>query len=130
MSLRAIQDTLERQGIQFIHSDDEGPAVRLRPSIWRLSPVDPDSLNWKASIYCGQLIIRAPSERRARQIASLALVIAVRRIPGQQTISNPWNRLVGEATCERLLDSGYEDEGPDAILSPEQYDDEWREWKR
>ncbi len=121
-----MQDTFERKGIQFLPLDDEGPAVRLRPSVWRLNPIDPDSLNWKASIYCGELIIRAPSERRARQIAGLALGIAVRRIPGQRTISNPWNRLVGEATCERLVDSKYKDEGQDAILFPEEYDVEWK----
>lgn len=121
-----MQDSLERQGIQFVPSDGEGPAVRLRPSVWRLNPIDPDSLNWKASIYCGELIIRAPSERRARQIAGLALSIAVRRIPGQRVISNPWNRLVGEATCERLVGSKHEDKGQDAILFPEKYDGEWK----
>lgn len=120
-----MQDTLERQRIEFIPSDDKGHAVRLRPSVWRLSPIDSNSLNWKASIYCGKLLIRAPSERRARQIATLALGIAVRRISRQQTISNPWNRLVGEAICERLVNSKYKDEGPDAILFPEEYDGEW-----
>ena len=58
-----MQDTLENQRIEFIPSDAEGPGVRLRPSVWRLNPIDPDSLNWKASTYCEELIIRAPSER-------------------------------------------------------------------
>lgn len=121
-----MQGTLERQGIDIIPSKNDGPAVRLRPSIWRLSPIDPDSLNWKASIYCGELIIRAPSERSARQIASMALGIAVSRTLGQQTILNPWNRIVGEATCERFENSEHEDIGPDAILFPEEYDFEWK----
>lgn len=126
-SLKAMQDTLERHGIDFISSNDEGPAVRLRSSIWRLSPIDPNSINWKASIYCGDLIIRAPSERRARQIAYLALGIATSRTLGQKIISNPWNRLVGEATCDRLDDSNYKTDGPEAILFPEEYDAEWKE---
>ena len=117
-----MQETFERHGIQFTESKTEGIGVKLRSSIWQLSPVDPSSLNWKASIYCGDLIIRAASERRAREIAGLALAIAVGRVPGGNTITNPWNRLVAEATCERLSKSAYEEDGPDAILSPEEYE--------
>jgi DNA-binding XRE family transcriptional regulator len=124
-SLKAMQETFERHGIQFTESKTEGIGVKLRSSIWQLSPVDPSSLNWKASIYCGDLIIRAASERRAREIAGLALAIAVGRVPGGNTITNPWNRLVAEATCERLSKSAYEEDGPDAILSPEEYDEGW-----
>lgn len=125
-NLRAMQETLERAGVAFIPAEDGGPAVGLKQSIWRLSPVDPESLNWKASIYCGELLIRASSERRARQIASLALGIATSRVPGQQTITNPWNRLVGEATGERVDKSEHKNEGPEAILFPEEYDMEWK----
>lgn len=125
-SLKAMQEALERERVEFISSDDVGPAVRLRPSIWRLTPINPSSLNWKASTYCGELIIRAVSERRARQIAGLALNIAVEYVRPGPTISNPWNRIVGEASCERRAKSEYDDEGPEAILFPEEYDDEWR----
>lgn len=125
-SLKAMRKALECERVEFLFSADLGPAVRLRPSIWRLAPINPSSPYWKASTYCGQLVIRAPSERRARQIAGLALSIAVEHVPGGQTISNPWNRIVGEATCERVTESTYEDEGPEAILFPKEYDDEWR----
>lgn len=125
-NISAMQKAFENHRVEFTKGIESDSGVSLRPSIWKLTPIDDTDLNWKASIYSGELVVRAPSERRARQIAGLALAIAVQKKPGQPTITNPWNRIVGCATCERLIDSDYEDDGPESILFPKQFDSSWR----
>jgi DNA-binding XRE family transcriptional regulator len=125
-SFAAMQTALETHGIQFIPSSGEALGVLLRCSVWQLAPVDLASDNWKASTYKGEIIVRAPSERRAREIATLACTIARARLPTGRPALNPWNRMTGEATCERLNERYLLESGSEAILSPAHLDDEWR----
>lgn len=124
-NMKALQEALNTGGVGFFTSADGRPAVTLRPRIWKLIPVDPASRNWDASTYCGELIIRADSERRAREIATLTLLIATSRKLGEPIATNPWNRIVGEVTCERLLDTDFSENGLEAILYPAIHNREW-----
>jgi transcriptional regulator with XRE-family HTH domain len=123
-SLNSMQNAFEAARVKFSESKRGGRGVTLLPSIWKLKPMNPKSINWKASIYCGEVVIRATSEREARSIATRAFAIAVRR--AGQTIHNPWGRMIDEATCERLTSSQFPEDGCDEILEPADFDHEWR----
>ena len=127
-SLIALQQAFETARVEFIPPGrcGLGPGVRLLPSIWRLKPKKASSANWRASTYCGEVVIRAVSEEQARSISSRAFGIAVRRLPDGQTIENPWARMSDEVACERLTRSKYSEPGPDAILNPAEYDNAWK----
>lgn len=126
-TLRDIRQTLEEGGVRFVDANGDGPGVRLRQLIWKLAPIDPDDFNWAASTYRDEVIIRAADERRARQIAAGAFLCMVeRKSPGQPTALNPWGALTGTSTCERLTDSEFPEDEPEAVLSPAEYDSEWR----
>ena len=126
-TLSKIEDALKAGGVRFVDENGDGPGVRLRRLIWKLTPLNPESRNWQASTVCQEVIIRAATEDRARNIASMAFGIAVeRKSPTEDTILNPWGRIVGEASCERITDSGYPEDDPDEILDPAEYDHEWR----
>jgi hypothetical protein len=85
--------------------------------IWRLTPLDLTSPCWAASQYAGVAIIRAATEREARQAAMQAFGREVPDIPWH---ANPWRQLVLVA-CARLDASGYPETGPPAILEPQGY---------
>mgnify|MGYP002635142954 CR=1 FL=1 len=125
-SILAMQTALEKSGIEFSQKPDGSVGAELRHSIWKLTPINLNSIHWTASTHRSEVIIRAVSERRARQIASLAFLIAVRHVPGQEMAINPWNKVIGEASCERLVDSEFDERGSEAILSPSQSDQDWR----
>lgn len=93
--------------------------------IWELRPIDPSHRNWRASTYKGSVIIRAPDEERARWIAKLALDIATEGKLGEDVVFSPWgdDTVVG---IQERTDSGYPDNGPEAILDPPEYDHEWQ----
>jgi hypothetical protein len=86
--------------------------------IWKLEPVNLDDHHWRASIYAGPVIVRAPDEAKARGVASAAFGIAAEMLPGAEVPLLPWvySWLV---TCVRLEKSDYDEEGPDTILGPE-----------
>ena len=64
------------------------------------------------------MIVRARNELEARQLATRAFIIAVEVRPGRATVTEPWGnpQLVA---CTLLADSGYCEDGPLAVLSPE-----------
>lgn len=62
-------------------------------NIYKLTPIDLSSHHWKASIFRGEIIIRAENEDRARTIATNALWIATPAISGALKLYNPWGRL-------------------------------------
>ncbi len=123
-TLLDIRRALEEAGVILVAPNGDGPGVRLKRVIWRLAPINHESPNWKASVYKEDVIIRAATEDRARQIASRAFWIGVNRVSGA-LIANPWGRPINETTCERATDTNYSEEGPDEILSPAEYDDTW-----
>jgi hypothetical protein len=85
--------------------------------IYRLTPSDLTSPLWTASNYAGIAVIRAPTERDARQAAMQGFG---RAVPGMPWHANPWRQLA-LVVCEVLVDSGYPETGPTAILEPAGY---------
>lgn len=121
-----LRNALEGAGVDFVDPNGASDGVRLRQAIWKLVPLNPESQNWRASTYKGAIIIRAATEDRARRIASMAFGIATKRVLGEDTIVNPWGRIIGEASCERITKPEYPEDGPDEILDPAEHDHEWR----
>ena len=85
--------------------------------IWRLTPRDLASPLWAASNYTGIAVIRAATERDARQAAVQGFG---KELPGISWHTHPWYQLTLVA-CEELSDSGYPETGPTAILEPAEY---------
>jgi hypothetical protein len=85
--------------------------------IWRLTPIDLSSPLWTVSNYTGIAVIRAATEREARQAAMQAFGKEVAGIPWH---AHPWRQLALVA-CEELRDSGYPGTGPTTILEPVKY---------
>jgi hypothetical protein len=85
--------------------------------IWRLTPTDLNSPLWAASNYHGIAVIRATTERDARQAAVQGFG---KELPGIHWHAHPWYQLALVA-CEELLNSGYPENGPTAILEPAEY---------
>ncbi len=94
-------------------------------AIWRLEPIDTTNHNWRASSYVGSVLIRAADEQRARVIATRAFGIAARLVAGMDVPVIPWD-YDGLSDCSRANDTTFAEEGPDEILDPAQYEDEWR----
>lgn len=85
--------------------------------IWRLNPIDVADPNWRASLYCGVLFIRAESEKAARAEARDAFAIG-NDVPG---LANPWSDQGGvrglvEATIVHQTE--YTTDGPTKIVGP------------
>jgi hypothetical protein len=85
--------------------------------IYRLTPRDVTAPLWAASNYVGPAVIRATTEREARQAAMQGFGKA---LPGMPWHTNPWRQL-SLVTCEQWVDSGYPETGPTAILEPAGY---------
>jgi hypothetical protein len=85
--------------------------------IWRLAPLNFDSPLWAASNYRGIAVIRAGTEREARQAAMQAFGKAVADIPWYM---HPWRQLALVA-CEEVSGVGYPATGSTAILEPVEY---------
>ena len=87
--------------------------------IWKLEPVNPSEVHWRASTYVGPVIVRAPDEIKARWVAVEAFGIAAEKLPGAEVPLLPWT-YSWIVTCVQLEDSGFDKEGPDVILGPEE----------
>ncbi len=92
-------------------------------AIWMLEPTTRESEHWKASTYRGTIIVRAPDEKAARQRATRAFIIMVKKTRGASTPLPPWTdpTLV---TCTRVENSQYPEDGPTKVLEPPHYDED------
>ena len=95
-------------------------------SIWQLDPLDKGHPNWRTSTYDGRVIIRCADAFGARRIARLSFTIAVEKTHIGETIPEPPWPLEGYVKCQQLTDSEYDEDGPDAILDPAEYNEPWR----
>jgi hypothetical protein len=86
-------------------------------AIWRLSPVDLSDPNWEASSHRAAVIVRAPDEKTAREVAEAAFGVETRFRPGSGIVAPPWKR-AKLVTAERITDERFEADGPSAVLSP------------
>ena len=92
--------------------------------IWKLDPIDLTDRNWAASRRKDSVIIRAPTEERARQIAQSAFAIGVSHTPGTELPVSPW-KSPNLVTCQPDTSTEHGEDGPDAILDPANYDNDW-----
>ena len=88
-------------------------------ALWKLEPVNPSEHHWRASTYIGPVIARAPDELEARSLAVDSFCVAAQVLPGMDTPLLPW-AYKWLVTCERFAESGFEEDGPDTILGPEE----------
>jgi hypothetical protein len=58
--------------------------------VWRLIPVDLQAPAWKATIYKGVVMVRAESERRARELARKGFSDG--RLPVTTSAGPPWTQ--------------------------------------
>jgi hypothetical protein len=85
--------------------------------VWRLVPVDLDDPNWQASSHRGVAVVRAPSEKTARETAEAAFGVATGFRPGKGMRIPPWIR--PELVRAEIIDRpAYPMEGPTEILEP------------
>jgi hypothetical protein len=85
--------------------------------LWKLQPLDLSDPNWEASSHRGLVIVRAPDEEEARDVAQRAFGVKTRFSPGAGVQAPPWTRAALVA-AERTEDERYEQEGPSAVLQP------------
>jgi len=88
-------------------------------TIWKLIPIDTNHRHWEASRYRGEVIIRADSEEKARQVAASAFRIAATNPPGEELQSDPWKQAALVSAVEITVES-YPANGKPEILDPEE----------
>jgi hypothetical protein len=86
-------------------------------ALWKLKPIDLSSPDWELSTYQEEVIVRAESETRARQIAASAFVTAGKVKSGEKTIDIPWNQSI-LVSAAPIQDSNYQDRGNEEIVGP------------
>jgi hypothetical protein len=91
--------------------------AKAKMAIWRLSPIEPADPAWAASAHNGPVVVRAASERAARQLAEQAFGVKTRFAPGSGVKPPPWLR-PSLTRAERLDRSPYSVDGPATVLHP------------
>jgi hypothetical protein len=85
--------------------------------IWKLTPIDLDDPNWESSSHRGLVVVRAPNEGSAREVAEKAFGVPTRFPPGKGMRVPPWMR--SELVRAEIIDSPiYPAEGPTEVLEP------------
>lgn len=88
--------------------------------IWKLKPIDLKHHYWKASPYQGEVVVRATSEKRAREIAFGAFLTATQiTTVGEKTPGDPWAEPTLVSAVE-IKDQNYSDTGKEEIVGPEE----------
>jgi hypothetical protein len=85
--------------------------------LWKLQPLDLSDPSWEASSHRGLVIVRAPDEEEARDVAQRAFGVKTRFSPGAGVQAPPWKR-AALVSAERTRDERYEEKGPTEILQP------------
>ncbi len=86
--------------------------------LWKLTPIDVADPNWEASTHKGEVIARAGTEERARDITYAAFTIAAPARYEEPVKITPW-RYLHLVMCEPFESDDYDAEGPERILLPE-----------
>lgn len=85
-------------------------------AIYKLYPVDHAPMKWQSSRYRGEAIVRADSEEHARELGTNEFYITRSIHPGKKKTS-PWED-PQTVLCQPLNNAGYDDKGPEQVLSP------------
>ncbi len=83
--------------------------------LWKLMPIDRLDPNWETSTHRGGVIVRARTERDARDVAAKAFGVATRFPPGRGIKVPPWTRSA-LVRAERIDDERYPADGDDEVL--------------
>jgi hypothetical protein len=86
-------------------------------TLWRLTPIDPLDRNWEASTHRGPVVVRAPDEKAARDVAAQAFDVKTRFKPGAGVLAPPWRR-TQSVRAKPIEDSRYAADGPTEVLEP------------
>ena len=122
-TLRDVREALERGGIEFLDSDNGGAGIRLRPRIWRLTPIDLKPDDWLRSTHKKEVLLRADGEDQARDLAAAAFDQAAGKDLGSPLPTRPWLQ-PALVKCETVIDGERSHVGPPGIFEPQ---DETRE---
>ncbi len=88
--------------------------------IYELTAIDPDHINWRASMVNDRAVIRADNEMNARLLANRTFrVAAIGPARGRVPVP-PWTDPTIVA-CREIEDSDWETDGPPAVLFPESF---------
>lgn len=87
-------------------------------TVWKLTPIDLNHRDWEASTHRKEVIVRAESEKNARQLATHAFFIATKKVtPGEKVRTNPWSQPTLVSATE-VDDSNYPKTEQEEILDP------------
>lgn len=88
--------------------------------LWKLKPIDLKHRYWKSSLYQGEVVVRAASEERAREIAFGAFLTATQMTrAGEETPGDPWADPTLVLATE-VKDENYPDTGKEGIVGPQE----------
>lgn len=86
--------------------------------IWRLTPVDLDDSNWRASTHREECIVRAESEMEARDTAHRSFWIAAEKDSSSEPIPvSPW-KYGNLIRAEQIDASNHSPDGPREVITP------------
>jgi hypothetical protein len=86
--------------------------------VWKLIPIDLNHRYWKASLYQKEVVVRARSVKKAREIASLRFLTAKKKtILGEETPGDPWAEPTLVSAVE-IKGENYPDTGEEEIVGP------------
>jgi hypothetical protein len=88
--------------------------------LWKLIPMDLHDSLWSRSVYRGEAVVRAPTEKVARSVATLTFGQVRKPERGQRSSDAPW-RNATQVHAERIVDAQWGDEGPVMVLEPAGY---------
>ncbi len=96
-------------------------------TIWKMVPGDPQNLQWQVSTYQGEVIIRAESEQRARDLLGYCFWRT-----GQSGSANmagpPWNR-PNLVSASEYTGGEFPLQGEEEILAPPEAVALWQEYQ-
>ena len=86
--------------------------------VYRLTPINSNDPNWRASLHRAGAVVRASSEEQARSLASKAFGTTLApSSPGGKIATPPWPH-PHAVRAEVVQDQRYRSEGPASILEP------------
>ena len=86
--------------------------------LWKLTPNDLTDRNWEANSHTGEVIVRAHSEKRAREIAAKAYEAEDNSVPGGEPLYSLWQN-IHLVTCLRLESTDLPLHGAEGLVVPE-----------